>query len=85
MTNSPERDTILDKCPYCGCEEYYSRGYAKGKVRVTRRFDGELQGDSTIFSIPDNSQMYDELEIRLGKTRWCNDCDRKLPKQKATL
>jgi rRNA maturation protein Nop10 len=60
----------MDKCPHCGNEEFYRKGMGKGMVFVNERFDGEQPFD--------NSQMYTEIDYTLGKTRWCNNCGKKL-------
>ena len=60
----------LDKCPFCGCEEYYTRDYARGTVRFIQRFDGE---------VTDNSEMYDSVyTVRYGKYAYCLHCHKRL-------
>lgn len=63
----------MDKCPYCGNDEFYRKGKPTGYVIMNERFDGVTA---------ENDHMFDYVNFNLGKTRWCNNCNRKLPSVK---
>ena len=59
---------VKDKCPYCGCEEYYYKQSVFGYATTVCSFT-EVD--------PDNGEMYDYVSFRdpSGAVR-CYDCDR---------
>lgn len=61
---------IIKKCPYCGCETFYTNHAIKGKIRTFARYDGEEAA---------NNEMYDGIDhILLGKFAYCADCNKKV-------
>lgn len=61
--------TDLKECPFCGCDHYYSKQYARGPIIYYQRFDGEEAY---------NGDMYDLLTIKYGSGRYCYDCKKYL-------
>ena len=59
----------LKRCPFCGCEEFYEKRYARGPVWYCMRFDGEETN---------NSDMYSFLSYERTGRVYCADCDRVL-------
>lgn len=63
------RFSDLECCPFCGCEEYYEKGYICGSIVTRFMFDG---------SESDNSEMYEGLDhTRTGRV-YCSDCHKYL-------
>lgn len=62
----------LTECPFCGCEEYYTKEYVCGVIRYNECFDG---------SEADNDTLYDGLKYKdksyHGKA-YCRSCDKYL-------
>lgn len=56
----------LTKCPFCGCDEFYTNDRFVGVSGYNQRFDG---GEAY-----DNSQMYDGLTHIQGSRAYCNSC-----------
>jgi len=67
---SADMKSGLECCPYCGGEEFYRKGYMSGRYEYHYRFDG---------SPADNSHLHDSLDYRENKTRFCSNCDKRLP------
>lgn len=60
----------ITKCPYCGCEEYYTKIRITGETIYRYRFDGNAT---------DNGEMYDGLtDTIIGKFAYCSDCNRRI-------
>ena len=60
----------FQKCPYCGCGEFYTNEYVSGRTRYYRRFDG----DET-----DNGSMYESTTTQpIGIYAYCAECEKKL-------
>jgi len=57
--------TGLEKCPHCGCKEYYRDVRMSGRTEYYHRFDDKF---------PDNSQIHDCLTYRENKRCFCVDC-----------
>lgn len=55
----------LKKCPFCGGDEFYQKGYASGPTSFTIRFDGEEA---------DNSDMHSTLEYKYTGKCYCRKC-----------
>lgn len=66
--------TDLAACPYCGCDEYYTRQYTTGTIYFAERFDGKEA---------DNTNMYDTLDYHEGVKAYCRSCNRYLGNTKA--
>ena len=65
-----EKYPPMKECPFCGCDEFYIKEYAKGYIHYRFRFDGEQAY---------NGDMYGGLDIRsASKFAYCSDCNRKL-------
>lgn len=60
----------IEQCPDCGCDEYYIRITFSGRGVYHFRFDG---------GSADNTHLHDTLNYRETTTRYCGQCDRKLP------
>lgn len=56
----------LEKCPFCGHDEFYTNDYFRGMSEFYQRFDGE--------EATDNSQMYDGLAHHQGAKAYCGNC-----------
>lgn len=59
----------LKRCPFCGCDEFYEKRYARGPVWYYMRFDGEEIN---------NSEMYSQLDYEGTGRVYCAECDRVL-------
>ena len=60
----------IEKCPYCGNDEYYMRVRYSGEGIYRYRFDGEAAG---------NEDMYDCLRDKpIGKFAYCCNCDKRI-------
>ena len=57
----------MNKCPFCGHDQYYTRDYQYGSVEWKHRFDGETA---------DNTETLDSLNVRYGKIAYCENCNR---------
>lgn len=64
----PKKLTDLTECPFCGCEEFYTKDRVHGTLRYRERFDGDEA---------DNSTLYDGLVLVHTKYRrvFCVDCE----------
>lgn len=61
---------VMNKCPYCGCEEYYTKQYASGPINYQFRFDGEEA---------ENGAMYETLSFKpKSKYAFCCQCEKRL-------
>jgi hypothetical protein len=60
---------MMDRCPHCGCDEYYRRIRFSGVGAYRRRFDGEHA---------DNTELHDPLVYTEQKTMYCGDCHKAL-------
>lgn len=56
----------LERCPFCGHDEFYTNDYYTGTSSYNQRFDGE--------EAYDNSQMYDGLTHHFGARAYCGNC-----------
>lgn len=56
----------LERCPFCGYDEFYTNDYYTGTSAYNQRFDGEEPTD--------NSQMYDGLTHHSGARAYCGSC-----------
>lgn len=66
----------FQKCPYCGCEEFYIRQRMTGLSRTIYRFDG---GEA------DNGEMYSGLRVsNTGIYAYCGECNKKLFRYRAS-
>lgn len=59
----------LTKCPFCGCEVFYTMQKPIGMVQYRMRFDGEET---------DNEQMYDGLHFKETGKAYCFGCNQYL-------
>lgn len=60
----------FQKCPYCGCEEFYINEYISGRMRYYLRFDGNEA---------DNGAMYEGTTTRpIGVYAYCAECRKRL-------
>jgi len=60
----------IDKCPYCGSEEYYIKQSYKGICEYILRFDGKEA---------DNGHMHGNTQYKnVSKYAWCNECNKRL-------
>jgi hypothetical protein len=59
----------LDKCPYCGNDEFYRNGTVSGKYQANYKFDG---------SVGDNTELHTGVRYHEHKTCYCANCNRKL-------
>lgn len=55
----------MDKCPHCGCDEYYRRVVFSGIGRYSRRFDG---------AAADNTELHTPLNYKEQQMMYCCDC-----------
>lgn len=62
----------LTCCPFCGNDEYYEKGYIKGRYCYYYRYDGEEA---------DNSTMYDGTATYSNGRMYCSGCKRYLGNQ----
>ena len=60
----------LKQCPYCQCEEFFTKDYMHGSSWYYQRFDGNEAND--------NSQMYDGLITEYGARCYCANCGKYL-------
>ena len=67
--NEINNQSGLKKCPFCGCDIFYSKDYVKGTTVTYYRYDGKET---------DNGQMYEHLSHNTGKFAYCADCDKRL-------
>lgn len=74
----------MEFCPYCGHDEFYKKGHISGLVIIHERFDGKQEYTDRFLNqhYVDNSQMYDLTKIKMQKTRFCSNCQKKLPTPK---
>lgn len=56
----------LSACPFCGCAEFFVKQRYSGQGCYNRQFNGQ-PGAS-------NGQMYDCLNVTVGKTAFCCGC-----------
>lgn len=62
----------LDKCPFCGdTTGFYRTGTVNGKYAYHYPFTERSA---------DNTGLHDGLRYHENKSRYCSDCDKKLPK-----
>ena len=59
----------LTCCPFCGCDQYYEKQYARGPVIFRMRYDSEQA---------DNSEMYDSIDFTFSGRVYCDNCDQYL-------
>lgn len=60
----------LEKCPYCGSEEFYINQRARGDVEYHYRFDGD-DGE--------NGELHETLTyVNKGKFAYCTKCHKRL-------
>lgn len=60
----------LNKCPYCGSEEFYINQSVSGKVEYHYRFDGE---------VAENGELHEPLNYTdIGKFAYCSCCRKRL-------
>lgn len=60
----------FQRCPYCGCEEFYTDEYISGRTRYYQRFDGDEA---------DNGSMYEGTVTRpIGVYAYCAECEKRL-------
>ena len=58
----------LEKCPFCGHDEFYTKTYWYGTIHYNERFDGKEA---------DNCEMYDSLNYKNNTGRaYCRKCNR---------
>lgn len=60
----------LRRCPFCGCDEFYEKRYARGPVRYYMAFNPDWEAN--------NSEMYSSLSYEGTGRAYCADCDRVL-------
>ena len=61
----------IKECPYCGCNEFYTKERASGTMQVRHRFDGDNDVD--------NSDMHDNLIYKYtSKYIFCDECKKKI-------
>lgn len=60
----------LTECPFCGCDEFYTKEYVYGTLRYKERFDSKETH---------NEELYDGLHTKNynGKA-YCLNCDKYL-------
>lgn len=64
----------LTECPFCGCDEFYTKEYVYGTMRCRSRFDGKEA---------DNSDLYDGLSLKESSGRiYCDNCNKFLGNRK---
>ncbi len=68
----------LEKCPYCGYDEYYQQVYISGKTIYRKRFIESPMNKKGDREVVDNSGLFDSLEWKTYKTVYCDDCGEKL-------
>lgn len=62
----------LEKCPYCGSEEFYYKQFMSGTGRYNARFDCD-------YDKVENGDMHENLNYKpIGKFAYCNECDKKV-------
>jgi hypothetical protein len=62
--------TGMTECPYCKCQEYYTKSKITGIVNCYERFDGKEA---------DNGEMYQGTSTKLAsKYAYCTNCGKKL-------
>lgn len=61
--------TDLKCCPFCDCDEFYTKQYAYGTIICRGRFDGEEAH---------NEDLYDGLCYKDSGRTYCLDCNRYL-------
>ena len=60
----------FQKCPYCGCEEFYVNVRISGFSRFNFCFDG---------SDTYNGELFDSVDVRKnGVYAYCKDCEKRL-------
>lgn len=60
----------MQKCPYCGSEEYYIKQRYKGTCHYYMRFDGQ---------VTENGEMHQGASYKTtSKFAWCSECHKKL-------
>ena len=56
----------LNCCPFCGCDEFYTKEYVFGAIKYAERFDGKEAH---------NEELYDYLNTRNYNGRvYCRNC-----------
>lgn len=64
----PNKLTELTECPFCGCDEYYTKQYVYGTLRYNERFDGKETN---------NAELYEGLYSKNYSGRaYCSKCDK---------
>lgn len=63
---------MIDKCPYCGHNEYYKLFRLRGKGVYHSRFDGKTNDELEPELEIDNSGMYDNFTWVELKTMYCS-------------
>lgn len=61
--------TDLKSCPFCGCDMYYEKQCASGRVEYNSMFDGTKAP---------NYEMYDGLVLTYSGKCYCRDCNKYL-------
>lgn len=59
----------IQKCPYCGYDEFYVRATVSGSTSVFYRFDG---------GSGDNTHMWDYVRTKENKTAYCGSCQKRI-------
>lgn len=60
----------FQRCPYCGCEEFYTDESISGRTRYYRRYDGDEA---------DNGSMYEGATTRpIGIYAYCAECEKRV-------
>lgn len=66
----PLENPPFEKCPYCGCEEFYINQRAQGNLEYHYRFDGDEA---------DNGELHEPLSYtNIGKFAYCSECSKRL-------
>ena len=60
----------LTECPFCGCDEFYTKYQMRGSCEYQERFDGKESER--------NCGMHDGLIYTYGKRAYCSDCQKYL-------
>lgn len=62
----------LERCPFCGFDEYYV------KCRMSGRGEFSYNFDHTVATSGTNTDMHDCLKYTENKTMYCRNCNKKL-------
>lgn len=60
--------TEVQACPYCGCDEFAVKQSYQGSGVYRRLLDGKEGAD--------NAEMYDCLNVKVGKIAYCGKCEK---------